>query len=139
MPNTSQVGHLSEAKALVSLMEAGYVVSKPFGDGHKYDLIVDDGQLLQRVQVKTGKLINGCVVFNAFSIAGNSGGKSHGYRGRADIFAIYCPDNSKVYLVPVHSVGENKVFLRVEPTLGNQIRGINWAEEFELNPLALVR
>ena len=42
-----------------ALIEAGYAVSKPFGENQRYDLVIDDGETLARVQVKTGRLRNG--------------------------------------------------------------------------------
>jgi hypothetical protein len=34
-------------------MSLGFVLAKPYGNIHRYDFIVDGGQGLQRVQVKT--------------------------------------------------------------------------------------
>src|ERR1051325_3741454 len=120
MPQTTAIGNISEAKILVSLIEAGYTVSKPFGDGCKYDFVIDDGESLRRVQCKTGRLKRGCVVFNAYSVAGNSGGKRQGYANWADIFAVYCPDTERVYMIPVAIVGIGEIWLRVDPTRNNQ-------------------
>src|SRR5205814_3841634 len=100
----TSVGNISEARVLAALVEAGYTVSKPFGDGHKYDFVIDDGESRQRLQCKTGRIRRGCVVFNAYSVAGNSGGKRQGYADWADVFAVYCPDIEQVYLVPVGMV-----------------------------------
>ncbi len=131
MRNTSNRGNKSEAKVLLALIEQGYIVSQPFGSGHGYDLVVDDGQLLLRVQVKTAHLRNGCIVFNAYSMPGN-GSAQRGYEGRADLFAAYCPNTNSVYLVPVRSVGANKVYLRVDPPANNQELGILWARNYEV-------
>jgi hypothetical protein len=135
MPDTTAIGNVSEAHVLVALIEAGYVVAKPFGDGCKYDYVIDDGRLLQRVQCKTGRLKNGCVVFNAYSVAGNSNGKRQGYKDHADIFAVYCPDNKQVYLVPVAAVGVGGTLLRIEQTQNNQRKRIRWAKDYELRAL----
>jgi len=132
MPDTNSVGNLSEAKILAALVEAGYVVAKPFGEGHKYDYIIDDGVSLLRLQCKTGRLKNGCVAFNAYSVAGNSNGKRQGYRGSADLFGVYCPDNQQVYLVPVAEVGIGGTLLRVEETLNKQQKRIRWAKDYNL-------
>ena len=136
MPDTSALGNITEAKVLAALIESGYIVSKPFGDGHKYDLIIDDGVTLRRVQCKTGRLKSGCVVFNAYSVAGNSNGKRQGYKGAADVFGVYCPDNQQVYLVPVDEVGTCDTLLRVEQTLNNQQKRVRWARDYELAVLS---
>lgn len=135
MPDTTAIGNVSEAHILLALIEAGYVVAKPFGDGCKYDFVIDDGRLLQRVQCKTGRLKNGCVVFNAFSVAGNSNGKTQSYLDLADLFAVYCPDNEQVYLMPVAQVGVSKVYLRIEKTQNRQQRRIRWANDHLLKPI----
>ena len=31
---------------------------------------------------------------------------THGYRGEADLFGVYCPDTREVYLVPVNDAPE---------------------------------
>ncbi|HEY0069536.1 MAG TPA: group I intron-associated PD-(D/E)XK endonuclease [Chloroflexia bacterium] len=135
MPDTTIIGNISEAQVLLALIQAGYTVLKPFGDGCKYDLVIDDGYMLQRVQCKTGRLKNGCVVFNSYSVAGNSNGKRQGYTGLADLFAVYCPANGQVYLVPVTDVGVGGVLLRIEPTQNSQQRRVRWASQYALMPI----
>jgi len=41
--NTKKIGDLSELEVAIALARAGYIVSKPLGDSHRYDLIIDDG------------------------------------------------------------------------------------------------
>lgn len=48
-------GDIGEARAIYEFVKRGWVVSKPINDKAKYDLIVDDGESLKRVQVKTTK------------------------------------------------------------------------------------
>ncbi len=49
-------GNLSEARILAAFVAAGYLVSVPFGSGHKYDFVVDNLACLYRVQCKTGRV-----------------------------------------------------------------------------------
>lgn len=128
---TRERSNLTEAKIMAALVEAGYLVSLPFGEGHKYDFVIDDGQRLQRVQCKTGRAKGGSLMFNGYSFSGN-GKVRHGYRGLADLFAILNPQTSQVYLVPVEEVGCTDVCLRLEPTLSGQSRGIRWAAAYTL-------
>ncbi|MBA3438673.1 MAG: hypothetical protein H0T92_02240 [Pyrinomonadaceae bacterium] len=129
--NTREKGNLTEAKIMTALVEAGYLVSLPFGEGHKYDFIIDDGQGLHRVQCKTGRVKGGSLMFNGYSFSGN-GKVRHGYRGLADLFAILNPQTSQVYLVPVEEVGCTDVCLRLEPTLSGQSKEIRWAAAYIL-------
>lgn len=48
-------GDIGEARAIYEFVKRGWVVSKPINDKAKYDLIVDDGVSLKRVQVKTSQ------------------------------------------------------------------------------------
>jgi PD-(D/E)XK endonuclease len=132
--NTREKGNLTEAKIMTALVEAGYLVSLPFGEGQKYDFIIDDGQRLHRVQCKTGRVKGGSLIFNGYSFSGN-GKVKHGYRGLAELFAILNPQTCQVYLVPVEEVGCTDVCLRLEPTLSGQNKGIRWAAAYMLKPL----
>lgn len=135
MAETSNTGNLTEAKVAVALIEAGYLVSQPFGSGHKYDLVADDGQNLFRVQCKTGRVRNGVLIFNAYSVPGNKGKKCD-YRGLADLFAVLNPMDGRVFLVPVNDVGTADVYLRLSPTGNGQAQGIRWAANYELRPIS---
>src|SRR4051812_25874957 len=106
--NTRSTGNLTEAKILAALVRAGYVVSHPFGSGHKYDLVIDDGKRLSRVQCKTGRVRDGSLIFNGYSMPG-SGARRQSYRGVADFFAVLNPSDEQVYLIPVSDVGESDV------------------------------
>jgi hypothetical protein len=135
MAETNGIGNLTEAKVMLALAEAGYLVSLPFGNGHKYDLIADDGQKLFRIQCKTGRVRNGVLIFNAYSMPGNKSKRSS-YRGLADLFAVLNPHDGKVYLVPVDDVGTYDIYLRLSPTSNGQSQGIRWAVKYELQPLS---
>ncbi|MFL6285601.1 MAG: group I intron-associated PD-(D/E)XK endonuclease [Pyrinomonadaceae bacterium] len=56
---TADKGNLTEARILAAFVAAGYLVSVPFGSGHKYDFVVDDSNRLLRVQCKTGRVKSG--------------------------------------------------------------------------------
>lgn len=133
---TGEKGNLSEARILAAFVAAGYLVSVPFGSGHKYDFVVDDSTRLLRVQCKTGRVKGGKLLFNAYSQSGN-GSVKMGYRGLADLFAVLNPEDDKVYLVPVDEVGVTEVSLRLIPALNKQVQGVRWAEIYLLKPLVL--
>jgi hypothetical protein len=133
---TGERGNLSEARILAAFVAAGYFVSVPFGSGHKYDFVIDDGTGLYRVQCKTGRVKHGALLFNAYSKPGN-GSVRMSYRGLADLFAILNPEDDKVYLVPVNEVGATDVSLRLAPALNNQMQGVRWAESYLLKRLVL--
>ena len=76
---TNVKGNVSESAALNAFSRAGFVVSLPFGNGAPYDLVVDTGKRLLKVQVKTGRLRGGCVLFPAQRIYGHHGTTRHKY------------------------------------------------------------
>lgn len=48
-----KLGNESEAVVMSAYLNAGFTVSIPFGSGASYDLVIDSGSRLFRVQVKT--------------------------------------------------------------------------------------
>jgi hypothetical protein len=62
--DTKSIGDLSEMAVALALARTGYLVSRPVGENRRYDLIIDKGGVLSRVQVKTGRLRNGAIVFH---------------------------------------------------------------------------
>lgn len=132
---TREKGTLTESKILAAFVEAGYLVSLPFGDGHKYDLIIDNGRCLQRVQCKTGRVRNGSLLFNACSFSGNAGTRRD-YKDAAELFAVLNPESGNVYIIPVGDVGHTVACLRLNPALSGQSKGIRWAAEYQLRPIS---
>ena len=104
--NTKSVGELTEAKIIVKLLELGYVCSKPFGDNARYDLIVDDGLRLSRVQIKTGRVREGSVIFNVTSA--NRYTNKH-YKGQIEAFVVFVPEINKYYWIPIEDTGKSKM------------------------------
>jgi hypothetical protein len=126
-------GNLSESKVLTKYIEAGFVVSVPFGGCAPYDLIVDTGARLLKVQVKTGRLRKGCVLFAAQRINGHHSTKRYKYHeNEFDVFAVYCPDNDQVYVLPM--LGDlAEVRRRICETGNGQGQNVRWAKEFLSN------
>ena len=131
MRNTKATGDISEACILAALLRAGKVVLQPFGDNQRYDMVVDDGGRFHRIQCKTGRLVDGVITFYSRSCAGGIEKKS--YRGQAEFFGVFCPENNSVYLVPVDEVPTDSVKLRIRPAKNNQRKGILWAKAYDLN------
>jgi hypothetical protein len=138
--DTKSVGDLSEAAVLHALVRLGHYVSIPLGENHRYDLVVEIGGTLRKVQVKTGRLRMGSILFNAYSSHAHRNGRGRSYRGDADYFGVYCPDIRRVFLVPVDDVTETVGCLRWERAKNSQSRKIRWADPYVLpvEPVQLV-
>jgi hypothetical protein len=133
--NTSQKGNIATSHVLASLIAAGKDVSIPFGDSQRYDLILDDGGRLLRIQCKLGRLINGSICFMTSSSRRKTNKMACGwtsYKGQIDLFGVFCPQNKATYLVPVEVVSERAAYLRIEPPRNNQVKGVRWASDFQL-------
>lgn len=136
--NTNRKGNISEAKVLQAFVQMNCPVLLPFGNGAPYDLAVDLYGRLLKVQVKTGRLRNGCIIFPMRRFSGHIGkaqkyGNGRKYQaGEIDLFAVYCSDNGAVYLIPAELGQErSEGRLRVAHTKNNQQQNVRWAGEFE--------
>ncbi len=101
--NPTARGKRSEAKILSELVEAGKSVLIPWGE-ERYDLALDEGGRLVRIQCKTGILRGGCVDFKTCVADIRRPLGDGGYHGQIEAFAVYCPQTNKSYLVPIEAV-----------------------------------
>src|SRR5437868_3907397 len=67
MDHPKAIGDRSQLVAMLALRRAGFDLSVPFGENTRYDLVIDDGKSLARVQCKTGRFRKGAVVWNVCS------------------------------------------------------------------------
>jgi hypothetical protein len=115
------------------LISCGYSVSVPFGDNDKYDIIVDDGGELYRIQRKMGWTNKeNTMQFNTHSQT-TKAGKYHGdtYHGEVDAFLVRYPENEKIYWIGIDDATEQKMELQFDAELYHP--SINWAEEYEFS------
>ena len=128
---TNDVGNVSESIVLAAYINAGFQVSVPFGNGCAYDLVVDTGTRLLKIQVKTGWTRSGCLIFKGQRRVRDS--KNNGMRryreGEVDFFAIYYPPTASIYVVPFCSVSASGC-LRLDPALNRQQKLIKWATDY---------
>jgi hypothetical protein len=137
---TTDVGNLSVLKCMQSFMEAGYLVSLPFGDGCPYDLVIDCRERLYRVECKTARLRSDAVI--EIWMKSNNGrwfqtGGSRLYTEKVDLLAAYCPETDKVYVIAPEHLSQGLIRLRVSPTANNQTKRIRWARDYEIHALTL--
>jgi hypothetical protein len=129
--SSARRGNEAEAAVLSALVKQGYDVAVPFGEGQPYDLIVDLGSRdFLRVQCKRAWPLRGCIIFNSRSTDHGRGPQS--YVDLADLFGVFFPPSSRVYLVPIDGVAAFEGRLRLEPPRNNQKRLIRFASDFEI-------
>jgi hypothetical protein len=125
--DTKRIGDRSEIEVMAGLNRAGYAVFVPFGENHRFDLIASKDGTLSRVQVKTGRLRRGVILFACWSSHSHRKGPSvRTYAGEIDYFAVYCPDVDRVFMVPIGDVRTSGA-LRWLPTKNGQNSRVRWA------------
>jgi hypothetical protein len=134
------IGDRSTLAIVIALRDAGYGVLMPFGENTRYDLAVELSGSFSRVQCKTGRLVKGAVVFRTASSYYHHPKPKlpRHYRGQVDFFAVYCPETTGVYLVPIADLQmDSHASLRVVPTLNNQRKRVRLAAEYEIGRVAI--
>ena len=120
-------GNISEAVVLAGYLKAGFLVSTPFGVGAPYDMIVDTGAALLRVQVKTGRVRNGTIEFETRRARSRT--MRNGYKeNEVDYFVICCSGVEEIYALKAEGGVCGK--LRLRPTGNNQQMFVRWAEDY---------
>jgi hypothetical protein len=125
-------GDITTAKVMAALLASGHIVLVPWGDNQRYDLVVEVEKQFHRIQCKTGRLLNGCIVFNSSSTGNPNSPYRQNYKGQVELFGVYSVETDKCYLVPVDAVPPGEAKLRIMPTKNNQSKGITWASQFEI-------
>ena len=133
--NTKDIGVRSEVCILAAFVKAGYEVLLPFGS-KRYDMVIDrrSGIGFERVQCKTGRLRNGTVTYSSSSVCGKPWQPNRTYEGQIEMFAVYCPTNEAVYIIPIAETGNKELRLRITPPKNAQSRRIRWAKDYQLLP-----
>lgn len=133
MPNSKSRGDATEAAIIQRLIASGYSVSIPFGDNDKYDLVVDSGEKLYRVQCKTAwQNKTETIRFNTHSQT-TKGGEYHEktYDGEIDAFVARYPETDTLYWVPIAEATAQKMELRFTAEIDHP--SINWAEDYRFD------
>ena len=130
MRNSKEIGDETESKALSMLIEHGHSVSIPFGDNDKYDLVVDDGETLYRLQCKTAwENKEQTIRFNTHSQTTRDGTyHEQTYQRDIDAFLVYYPKNDRFYWIDSADATTQKMELRFDAEIDHP--SINWAETY---------
>jgi hypothetical protein len=135
-------GDRSTLAVMIALHEAGVPFLVPFGENTRYDLVLELGAELARVQCKTGRLRNGAVLFATCSCYGhhrNPATARRDYSGQIEYFAVYCLQTSGVYLIPIEALPNCcSAALRVTPPRNNQRRFVRYAADYEIAKVSVV-
>lgn len=131
--NTKERGDLTEVIAVAELKRYGYTVSTPVGETARYDLLLDTGAEILRIQCKTGWIRDEeCLVFKACSTEYNASGHhaNRSYEGEVDAFLVRNPDEDGLFFVPVSDAPSREMTLRLN---GGAHPQQNAASEYRLD------
>ena len=130
---TNTKGQLAVSKTELRAFELGYLPSRPLFDA-RYDLIIDDGKHLSRLQVKYGDgkstNANGSIVVKLEY----TDRRKHTYTyqdSEVDGLVVYIPRIDKLCFLPKKIfIGKKKLSIRILKSKNNQKKGIIAAEDY---------
>lgn len=114
----SRWGELGELAFVLKAASVGISASKPFGDRRPYDFLVEHGQRLLRVQVKSVFTNQGGQYRFGFSVAVSKhlrGGKRVTYTAdQIDFIVAFVAPHDAWYVIPVDAI-KGRTFVRFYP------------------------
>ncbi len=133
---TNEKGAIAELKIATAAAELGVPVLRPLTDHCRFDLALEVGGRLLRVQCKWGALHpDGSVVQVKLesSRCTPAGYVRAGYtEDEIDLLAVYCGELDRCYLLPSALATRRKgIWLRVQAPLNGQRACLNDASQFE--------
>ena len=131
----SQKGAAAEAEVAAAAIRCKLVVLRPLCDGGRYDLVIDIGTQLLRVQCKWASRRGDVLLARCITSRHTPNGylRTTYAVGEIDALAAYAPDTDRCYLVPIEEVaGRTAISLRIGPAGNNQALHIRWARDYEL-------
>jgi len=130
MAETKRKGDLGEAMVMAEVLRRGYKVAIPVGEDWRFDLIVQRGRKLERVQCKYVTSDGARVRIPCRSANGWS---THKYTPTdVDWIVAYDQTTKCCYFVPSSLLGEGRslITLRLVPTKNGQSKRVLWAKDF---------
>lgn len=130
--NTKSQGDVAELKFAAYFASKGYFVSKPLTDNAPYDLIVDTGEQLLKVQVKSRTEVDGKIAVQLFTSMVNY---KYMYTEKDfDIIGVYHQDTGRMALVKWDDFKNcGQLFLlRMNAPKNNQTKNIRLFTDYEV-------
>ena len=137
--SSMQKGAMAEAAVTAAAVELGFVVLRPVVEGRRYDLVVDTGLRLLRVQCKWARRRRDVVAVHLVSCRHTPHGYVRTTYGSEEIdgVAVYCPDLRRCYYIPIAvAAGRVGLHLRLSRAANNQRTAISFASEYEFGAIA---
>ncbi len=139
MLTTNQKGAIAEAEIAAAAVRIGAVVLRPIAEGRRYDLVLDLGPKLLRVQCKWAALEGDVVVVRTRTCRHTPSGyvRTTYCAQEVDGVAAYCGALDRCFWLPIADVADQTmVHLRLTPAANHQRRRLKWAEQYSFGAIA---
>lgn len=125
-------GDVAELAIATKLQELGFVISFPFSENARYDIVAEKEGEFHRIQAKYSTPKKGALRVNGYS--SNNWSVKHYSPQEVDVFGVFNPESSKVYFIPAKDMNRTGMNLRIEKTKNNQGKLTHNASDFEKFP-----
>lgn len=136
MARTKAIGDMAELAIAADLSARGYRILFPYGEDCDYDLAIERGEKLERVQVKyvfsDGKIV--MAKCYSHSLTNGSVRRTKRYtEAMIDWLAVFDGNTRRCFYIPASELGDGRstVTLRLTATANNQLKKIRMAENYE--------
>jgi hypothetical protein len=133
--NQKQIyGITTELVVAQKFIEKGYIVSIPYGNNSRYDMIVDTDKDCYRIQVKHASLNdNGSYTVNTSNTVSTTAKNLRKYYTKEDVDFIVTVIEDQLVVIPVEMVehSQSKTFRTVLPQYGTK-SNCNLIEDFSV-------
>ncbi len=129
--DTKIKGRITEQKCYLKCLEAGFQVSRPLFDDARYDFILDTGNKLLRIQIKTScwNEDKSAFSFNGYSQHSTGNGNKRMKYTNKEIDYFMTEKDDVFYLYPAGEIGFVSKSLRISSKINNS--NIIWAKDYE--------
>lgn len=129
-------GNIAEAAVVFHAARLGINVCRPLLEHGRYDLVLDIGGRLLRVQCKWAQHVGDVVVIRLIGSRFTPSGyvRTTYLRDEIDAVAGYCAPLDVCYLLPSELIaGRTTIQLRLAQTKNGQEAGLHWATQYEFS------
>jgi prevent-host-death family protein len=128
-------GNIAEQAIRFEAAKLGVPFLQPVGEHYRWDLALDIGGRIWRVQCKWGSLSKDRAVIRVYlstSVCTPNGYVRTAYSpDEVDLFAVYCSELDRSFLLPASlGCGRGGIWLRLTPPRNNQKSCVNLADDF---------
>lgn len=127
--NTQIQGAVTEQKCFLKCIEQGWIVSKPLFDNARYDFLLDTGEHIYKIQIKTSRWNESRTgfSFNGYSQHSTGNGNKRMKYTNQEIDYFMTEFEGQFYLYPASEQGFVEKTLRLAN--GNQ-KNISYAKDY---------